>query len=81
MGIDDQNKQNFCFRKVAHLEFTLYGDFWLSHFGNCATFQKKTFSCQKCDYEINSSAPLVRFKIKLIKGLTITMQDELCYLF
>ena len=32
---------------------------------------KKPFSCQKCDYEINSSAPSVRFKIKLIKGLTI----------
>ena len=32
---------------------------------------KKSFSCQKCDYEINSSAPSVRFKIKLIKGLTI----------
>ena len=32
-------------------------------------FKKK--SCQKCDYEINSSAPSVRFKIKLIPGLTI----------
>ena len=39
----DQNKQNFCFRKVAHLEFTLYGDFWLSHHGDCVTFQNKTF--------------------------------------
>ena len=39
----DQNKQNFCFRKVAHLEFTLYFDFWLSHYGNCATFQKNFF--------------------------------------
>ena len=49
----------------------LYGDFWLSHDGDCAIL-KKTFSCQKCDYEINSSALSVRFKIKLIKGLTIT---------
>ena len=32
---------------------------------------KKTFSCQKCDYEINSSVASVCFKIKLIKGLTI----------
>ena len=66
----DQNKQNFSFRTVAHLEFPLYGDFWLSHHADCATFQK-TFSCQKCDYEINSSAPSLRFKIKLIKGITI----------
>ena len=35
-------------------------------------FKKKIFPCQKCDYEINSSAPSVRFKIKLIKGITIS---------
>ena len=28
---------------------------------------KKLFSCQKCDYEINSTAPSVRFKNKIDK--------------
>ena len=42
---------------------------------------KKTFSCQKCDYEIKSSAPSVRFKIKLIKGLTILLLLKICFLY
>ena len=33
----------------------------------------KTKGSAKCDYEINSRAPSVHFKIKLIKGLTITI--------
>ena len=65
----DQNKQNFCFRKVAHLEFTLYGDFWLSHHGDCATFQKTTFSCHKCDYVWNQQqCPFSLFQNKIDKG-------------
>ena len=32
---------------------------------------KTNFFLSKCDYENNSSAPSVRFKINLIKGLTI----------
>ena len=63
----DQNKENFSFRKVAHLEFTLYGDFCISVHGNCATFQKNFFL---------SKAPSVCFKIKLIKGLTILAPTE-----
>ena len=39
----DQNKQKFCFRKVAHLEFTIYSDFWLSHHGNYATYLSKRY--------------------------------------
>ena len=75
----DKNKHNFCFQKVAHLEFTLYSDFWLSHHHrDCTTIKKN--SCQKCDYEINSSAHSVRFKIKLIKGITIHFQSTI-YLY
>ena len=67
MGIDDQKKQNSYFRKVAHLEFTLNCDFRLSHHGNCSLPLKKTFSCQKCDYEINSCAPFSLFQNKIDK--------------
>ena len=71
----DQNKQNFCFRKVAHLAFTLYGDFWLSHNGDCV--DSFAVSHQKCDYEINNSAPSVRFKIKFINGLTFELSKKI----
>ena len=36
-----------------------------------ATFGNEKFCKQKCDYEINSCAPSVRFKIKFIKWFTI----------
>ena len=54
----DQDKQNFCFQKVAHLEFTLYSDFWLSHHGDCATFQKETPFPVKSVIMKSTAAPL-----------------------
>ena len=82
MGIDGimikTNKQNFDFdfekQHISSSHFTVI-------FGYLTTAialpLKKPFSCQKCDYEIDSSAPSVRLKIKLIKGLTIVIFNYL----
>ena len=44
--LTDQNKTNQTsfFLKVPHLGLTLYGDFWVSFHGDCATFQEKKIS-------------------------------------
>ena len=64
----DQNKQNFCFRKVAHLEFTFYSDFWLSHHCECTTFKKKTFFLSKVWLWNQQQHPFCPFQNKIDKG-------------
>ena len=68
----DQNKQNFCFWKGS--TFGVHTLLWFLVISprRLRYLSKKPFSSQKCDYEINNSSALsVRFKIKLIKRLTI----------
>ena len=46
MGVDGimiKTNKTFDFRKVVHLEFTIYSDFWLSHHGNYATYLSKRY--------------------------------------
>ena len=60
MGIDGvmiKTNKTFAFEKVAHLEFTLYRDFWLSHHGDCATFQKNPFPVKSVIMKSTTAAP------------------------